>query len=106
MRQKEDHVKWMNLFPLDIASQLPSEGETLIQRQRSDALVSRTSIKSRDPLAEEVDMTGSFNASTKHKVCLDDVRPKTLNEFEASRHRELYPTDKPGSCFKTTFRHS
>ena len=50
-------------------------------------------------------MTGSVNAFTKHKVCFDNVRPKTVNEFEASRHRELYPTDTSGSFSKTTFRH-
>ena len=49
-------------------------------------------------------MTGSSNAFTKHKAYFDDVRPKTLNEFEASRHRALYLTDVSGNCFKTTFR--
>ena len=50
-------------------------------------------------------MIGSSNAFTKHKVCFDDVRPKILNEFETSRHHELYPTDTSESFSKTTFRH-
>ena len=37
VRQKEDHAKWTKSFPLDIASQLPSEGETLRQWLRSEA---------------------------------------------------------------------
>ena len=107
VRQKEDHAKWTKSFPLDIASQLPSEDGTLRQRLRSEAdeFVLRSSVKSRDRLAERGDMIGSSNAFTKHKVCFDDVRPKTLNGFETSRHREVYPTDTSGSFSKTTFRH-
>ena len=56
-------------------------------------------------MAERLDMTGSFNAFRKHKVSFDDVRPKPFNEFEASRHRELYLTDTSRSFSKTTFRH-
>ena len=105
--QKEDHAKWTKSFPLDIASQLPSENGTLRQRLRSEAdeFVPRSSVKSRDPLAERGDMIGSSNTFTKHKVCFDDVRPKTLNEFETSRQRELYPTGTSESFSKTTFRH-
>ena len=50
-------------------------------------------------------MTGSSNTFSKRKVYFDDVRPNTFNEFEASRHGELYPIDTSGSCYKTTFRH-
>ena len=62
-------------------------------------------VKSRDLLAKKVDKTGLPNAFTKHKVCFDDVRPKTLIEFEASRHRELISTNTSGSCPKTTLKH-
>ena len=105
VRQKEDHAKWTKSFPLDIASQLPSENGTLRQwlRSEADEFVPRSSVKSRDPLAERGDMIGSSNTFTKHKVCFDDVRPKTLNEFETSRHRELYPNGTSGSFSKTTF---
>ena len=60
--------------------------------------VTRASVKSRDPLTERVDMAGLSNAVTRHKVCFDDVRPKTFNEFETGRHRALYPTDTSASC--------
>ena len=69
---KEGQAKWMKLFLLGIATQPPSEDGTCKQRLRSetDEFAPRSSVKSRDLLAERVDMTGLSNASEKHKYAL------------------------------------